>query len=42
MPAAPPMAASVINTLPFQALSPEQNRAAEVGTKWELFDRHCW
>ena len=26
--------------MPFEALSPEQNKAAEVGTKWELFDRH--
>lgn len=31
---------SVFNSLPFQALSPEENKAAEVGTKWELFDRH--
>ena len=31
---------SVFNSLPFEALSPEQNKAAEVGTKWELFDRH--
>ncbi len=31
---------SVFNSLPFQALSPEQNKASEVGTKWELFDRH--
>ncbi|MDP1909116.1 MAG: TonB-dependent receptor, partial [Hyphomicrobium sp.] len=27
---------SVFNSLPFQALSPEQNKASEVGTKWEL------
>ncbi|MES2195952.1 MAG: TonB-dependent receptor [Pseudomonadota bacterium] len=31
---------SVFNSLPFQALSPEENKASEVGTKWELFDRH--
>lgn len=30
----------VINNAPFQALAPEENKAAEVGTKWELFDRH--
>ena len=30
---------AVSNTV-FQALSPEENKAAEVGTKWELFDRH--
>jgi catecholate siderophore receptor len=24
----------------FQALSPEENKSTEVGTKWELFDRH--
>ncbi|HEY8337835.1 MAG TPA: TonB-dependent receptor, partial [Tardiphaga sp.] len=31
---------SAFGNLPFQALSPEENKAAEVGTKWELFDRH--
>ncbi|MBI5129518.1 MAG: TonB-dependent receptor [Rhodopseudomonas palustris] len=30
----------VVNNTTFQALSPEQNKAVEVGTKWELFDRH--
>jgi catecholate siderophore receptor len=30
----------VVNSTTFQALSPEQNKAAEIGTKWELFDRH--
>ncbi|MBC7577271.1 MAG: TonB-dependent receptor, partial [Tardiphaga sp.] len=30
----------VVNNAPFQALAPEENKAAEVGTKWELFDRH--
>ncbi|RED42070.1 catecholate siderophore receptor [Rhodopseudomonas thermotolerans] len=29
----------VVNNTTFQALPPEMNRAAEVGTKWELFDR---
>jgi catecholate siderophore receptor len=28
-----------LNNNTFQALSPEENKAAEVGTKWELFDR---
>ncbi len=31
---------SVFNSRPIQALRPEQNKAGEVGTKWELFDRH--
>jgi catecholate siderophore receptor len=31
---------SVFNSLPFQALTPEENKSSEVGTKWELFDRH--
>lgn len=30
----------VVNNTTFQALSPELNKAAEIGTKWELFDRH--
>jgi catecholate siderophore receptor len=30
----------VVNNTTFQALTPEQNKAVEVGTKWELFDRH--
>ncbi|MGP9811452.1 TonB-dependent receptor [Rhodopseudomonas sp. NSM] len=30
----------VVNNTTFQALQPEQNKAVEVGTKWELFDRH--
>ncbi|KIZ36789.1 TonB-dependent receptor, partial [Rhodopseudomonas palustris] len=30
----------VVNNTTFQALSPERNKAIEVGTKWELFDRH--
>ncbi|MEH2469724.1 catecholate siderophore receptor [Nitrobacteraceae bacterium AZCC 2161] len=30
----------VVNSTTFQALSPEENKAYEVGTKWELFDRH--
>jgi catecholate siderophore receptor len=30
----------VVNNTTFQALSPEENKAVEVGTKWELFDRH--
>jgi catecholate siderophore receptor len=30
----------VVNNTTFQALAPEENKAAEVGTKWELFDRH--
>ncbi|WP_244431972.1 TonB-dependent siderophore receptor [Rhodopseudomonas sp. B29] len=30
----------VVNNTTFQALAPEQNKASEVGTKWELFDRH--
>jgi len=30
----------VVNNTTFQALSPEQNKASEIGTKWELFDRH--
>nr|WP_234831277.1 TonB-dependent receptor [Rhodopseudomonas palustris] len=30
----------VVNNNTFQALPPEMNKAAEVGTKWELFDRH--
>jgi catecholate siderophore receptor len=30
----------VVNNTTFQALPPEMNKAAEVGTKWELFDRH--
>ncbi|WBU28652.1 TonB-dependent receptor [Rhodopseudomonas palustris] len=29
----------VVNNATFQALPPEMNKAAEVGTKWELFDR---
>ncbi|WP_047307922.1 TonB-dependent receptor [Rhodopseudomonas palustris] len=29
----------VVNNTTFQALPPEMNKAAEVGTKWELFDR---
>ena len=29
-----------VNNTTFQALPPEQNKASEVGTKWELFDRH--
>jgi catecholate siderophore receptor len=32
--------APVLNGNSSQILGPEQNRAAEVGTKWELFDRH--
>jgi catecholate siderophore receptor len=32
--------APVLNGNPNQIFGPEQNRAAEVGTKWELFDRH--
>lgn len=31
--------APVLNGSPNQVFGPEQNRAAEVGTKWELFDR---
>ncbi|WNV09470.1 TonB-dependent receptor [Tardiphaga sp. 709] len=30
----------VVNNTTFQALAPEENRSSEVGTKWELFDRH--
>jgi catecholate siderophore receptor len=30
----------VVNNTTFQALSPEENKSTEVGTKWELFDRH--
>lgn len=30
----------VVNNTTFQALAPEMNKASEVGTKWELFDRH--
>lgn len=30
----------VVSNTVFQALTPEQNKASEVGTKWELFDRH--
>ncbi|MFT4275752.1 MAG: TonB-dependent receptor [Rhodopseudomonas sp.] len=29
----------VVNNTTFQALPPEMNKAAEVGTKWELFNR---
>jgi catecholate siderophore receptor len=29
-----------LNGNPSQILGPERNRAVEVGTKWELFDRH--
>jgi catecholate siderophore receptor len=29
----------VVNNTTFQALAPELNKAAEIGTKWELFDR---
>lgn len=29
-----------VNNTTFQALSPEENKSTEVGTKWELFDRH--
>jgi catecholate siderophore receptor len=32
--------APVLNGNPSQLFGPEKNRAAEVGTKWELFDRH--
>ncbi|MGB8606660.1 TonB-dependent receptor domain-containing protein [Bradyrhizobium sp.] len=32
--------APVLNGNPNQILGPELNQAAEVGTKWELFDRH--
>ncbi|NVN87438.1 MAG: TonB-dependent receptor [Rhodopseudomonas sp.] len=32
--------APVLNGNAPQLFGPEQNRAAEVGTKWELFDRH--
>ncbi len=32
--------APVLNGNPNQVLGPEKNRAIEVGTKWELFDRH--
>ena len=30
----------VYNSAAFEALPPEENKAAEIGTKWELFDRH--
>ncbi|ABE40559.1 TonB-dependent receptor, plug [Rhodopseudomonas palustris BisB5] len=30
----------VVSNAVFQALTPEQNKAVEVGTKWELFNRH--
>jgi catecholate siderophore receptor len=30
----------VVNNTTFQALPPEINKAAEIGTKWELFGRH--
>ncbi len=30
----------IVSNTAFQAFSPEQNKASEVGTKWELFDRH--
>jgi catecholate siderophore receptor len=32
--------APVLNGSPNQIFGPEKNRAAEIGTKWELFDRH--
>ncbi len=32
--------APVLNGNPAQIFGPEKNKAAEVGTKWELFDRH--
>jgi catecholate siderophore receptor len=32
--------APTLNGNPNQIFGPEQNRAIEVGTKWELFDRH--
>lgn len=30
----------VVNNTTFQALAPEENKSTEIGTKWELFDRH--
>ena len=32
--------APVVNGNPNQIFGPEKNKAIEVGTKWELFDRH--
>jgi catecholate siderophore receptor len=32
--------APVVNGTSTQVFGPEENKAAEVGTKWELFDRH--